>query len=66
MQLQLQETKELLFKEYEAAKKDVELIHVIKEVPVFDHEMINNLAAENEKLKVRSFGAKYLHFLPLL
>ncbi|KAH7859230.1 hypothetical protein Vadar_033420 [Vaccinium darrowii] len=51
MQLQLQETKELLFKEYEAAKKDVEPIHVIKEVPVFDHEMINNLTAENEKLK---------------
>ncbi|KAF7142637.1 hypothetical protein RHSIM_Rhsim05G0111100 [Rhododendron simsii] len=52
MQLQFQETKELLIKEHEAAKKDVEPIHVIKEVPIMDQEMIINLTAENEKLKV--------------
>ncbi|KAI8554941.1 hypothetical protein RHMOL_Rhmol05G0135000 [Rhododendron molle] len=52
MQLQFQETKELLIKDHEAAKKDVEPIHVIKEVPVMDQEMIINLTAENEKLKV--------------
>lgn len=52
MQLQFRETKELLFKEREAAKIAVEQAPVIHEVPVIDHEMINKLAAENEQLKV--------------
>ncbi|KAL7251326.1 hypothetical protein ACSBR1_013207 [Camellia fascicularis] len=57
IQLQFQETKELLVKEREAAKQAVEKIPVVQEVPVMqevpviDHEMINKLTAENEKLK---------------
>lgn len=53
MQLQFTETKERLMKEREAAKKEVEQVPVIKEVPVVDHELMDKLAAENEKLKVR-------------
>ncbi|KAL6954496.1 hypothetical protein U1Q18_048534 [Sarracenia purpurea var. burkii] len=51
MQLQFEEIKELLIKEREAAKLAVEQTPVIQEVPVIDHEMINNLGMENEKLK---------------
>ncbi|KAA8527842.1 hypothetical protein F0562_035289 [Nyssa sinensis] len=51
MQLQFQETKELLIKECEAATKAAEQIPVIEEVPVIDNEMINKLTAENEELK---------------
>ncbi|XP_059632269.1 myosin-8-like [Cornus florida] len=51
MQLQFQETKELLIKEREAAKKAAEQIPVIQEVAVIDHEMVNKLTAENEELK---------------
>ncbi|KAK9288816.1 hypothetical protein L1049_017281 [Liquidambar formosana] len=51
MQLQFQETKELLMKEREAVKKAAEQAPVIQEVPVIDHEMMNKLSAENEKLK---------------
>lgn len=53
MQQQFQETKAMLIKEREAAKETVEQVPFIKEVPVIDHEMMNKLAAENEKLKVR-------------
>ena len=53
MQLQFKETKETLKKEREAAIKVVEQIPVIKEIPVIDHEMMNRITAENEKLKVR-------------
>lgn len=52
MQQQFQETKAMLIKEREAAKETVEQVPFIKEVPVIDHEMMNKLAAENEKLKV--------------
>ncbi|KAK3026388.1 hypothetical protein RJ639_042598, partial [Escallonia herrerae] len=50
MQLQCQETKELLIKEREAAKVEAEKVPVIQEVPVIDHELINKVTAENEKL----------------
>ncbi|XP_024031293.1 myosin-6 isoform X1 [Morus notabilis] len=51
MQLQFKETKELLVKEREAAKKAAEHAPIIQEVPVIDHEMINKLTSENEQLK---------------
>ncbi|KAI7734854.1 hypothetical protein M8C21_008792 [Ambrosia artemisiifolia] len=51
MQLQFKETKELLMKEREIAKKVVETVPVIQEVPIVDHELTNKLASENEKLK---------------
>lgn len=69
LQQQFQETKTLLIKEREAAKKAAEAllimereaaekeavqIPVIQEVPVIDHEMVNKLTAENEELKVGS------------
>ncbi|KAA8548908.1 hypothetical protein F0562_000592 [Nyssa sinensis] len=51
IQLQFQETKELLNKEREATKKAAEQIPVIQEVPVIDQEIVNKLTAENEELK---------------
>ncbi|GKU86169.1 hypothetical protein SLEP1_g731 [Rubroshorea leprosula] len=51
MQHQFKETKELLRKEREAAKKAAEVVPVIQEVPVVDHEMLERLTSENEKLK---------------
>ncbi|KAK2993355.1 hypothetical protein RJ640_007622, partial [Escallonia rubra] len=51
MQLQCQETRELLIKEREAAKVEAEKVPVIQEVPVIDHELIDKVTAENEKLK---------------
>ncbi|KAM7462300.1 hypothetical protein LguiA_030421 [Lonicera macranthoides] len=51
MQLQFQETKELLMKEKEELKKEVQQVPVIQEVPVIDHELINKLTAENEELR---------------
>ncbi|KAF5930549.1 hypothetical protein HYC85_031422 [Camellia sinensis] len=51
MQLQFKETKEMLMKEREAAKKAVEQIPIIQEVAVIDHAVVDKLAAENEKLK---------------
>lgn len=52
MQLQFKETKEMLIKEREAAKKAKEIVPVIKEVPVVDQSMLDKLTMENEKLKV--------------
>lgn len=52
MQQQFKETKELLVKEREAAKKAADILPVIKEVPVIDTEMMNKLKVENETLKV--------------
>jgi len=57
MQLQYEETKELLIKDLEDAKKAAEKIPVMQEVPVIDNETINMLMAENEKLKVSLLGA---------
>ncbi|KAA8550677.1 hypothetical protein F0562_002361 [Nyssa sinensis] len=51
MQLQFKETKAMLMKEHEAAKKAPEQIPVIREVPVIDHAMLDKLSVENEKLK---------------
>ncbi|GLT41490.1 hypothetical protein SLA2020_155500 [Shorea laevis] len=51
MQHQFKETKELLRKEHEAAKMAAEVVPVIQEVPVVDHEMLEKLTSENESLK---------------
>lgn len=52
MQLQFKEAKAMLEKEREAAKRAVEKVPVIQEVPVVDHVMLEKLTSENEKLKV--------------
>ncbi|WRX08322.1 IQ motif [Theobroma cacao] len=51
IQLRFKETKELLAKEREAAKRAAEVVPVIQEVPVVDHAMLEKLTSENEKLK---------------
>ncbi|XP_047149632.1 myosin-6-like isoform X1 [Vigna umbellata] len=51
MQLQFKETKLLLQKEREAAKREAERAPVIQEVPVVDHALLEKLTSENEKLK---------------
>ncbi|MED6164722.1 Myosin-6 [Stylosanthes scabra] len=51
MQLQFSETKVLLEKEREAAKRAMEIVPVIQEVPVVDHSLLEKLSSENEKLK---------------
>lgn len=56
MQQQFKETKELLVKEREDAKKAAEVLPVIKEVPVIDTEMMNKLKVENETLKVHIYS----------
>jgi myosin-5 len=53
MQFQFKETKAMLVKEREAAKRATEKVPVIQEVPVVDHVMLEKLSSENEKLKVR-------------
>ncbi|XP_019705642.1 myosin-6 isoform X2 [Elaeis guineensis] len=51
MQVQFKETKAMLIKEQEAAKKAAEKPSVIREVPVIDTALMDKLAAENKKLK---------------
>ncbi|XP_077250914.1 myosin-8-like isoform X2 [Tasmannia lanceolata] len=51
MQIQFKETKMLLIKEREAAKKAAEQIPAIQEVSVIDTAMLDKLTTENEKLK---------------
>ncbi|XP_024981732.1 myosin-6-like [Cynara cardunculus var. scolymus] len=51
MEVQFKETKELLMKERDTAKKEIEKIPLIQEVPVVDHELMDKLTAENQKLK---------------
>ncbi|CAA2934072.1 myosin-6-like [Olea europaea subsp. europaea] len=51
LQLQFKETKDILMKEREAAERAVKQIPIIQEVPVVDHELMDKLNAENEKLK---------------
>lgn len=63
MQVQFQETKELLVKECEAAKKAAEQAPVMQEVLVVDHEMLDMLTAENEQLKVEWLKLLMLIFL---
>lgn len=52
MQLQFKETKVLLEKEREAAKRAAEREPVIQEVPVVDNALLEKLTTENEKLQV--------------
>ncbi|WMV31942.1 hypothetical protein MTR67_025327 [Solanum verrucosum] len=51
VQLQFKETKEMFVKECETAKRTAEEVPIMQEVPVVDHEMMNKLSVENEKLK---------------
>nr|XP_010321807.1 myosin-6-like isoform X1 [Solanum lycopersicum] len=51
VQLQFKETKEMFVQERETAKRAAEKVPIIQEVPVVDHEMMNKLSVENEKLK---------------
>ncbi|KAK7267491.1 hypothetical protein RIF29_20165 [Crotalaria pallida] len=51
MQIQFKETKVLLQKEREAAKREAEREPVIQEVPVVDNALMEKLTSENEKLK---------------
>ncbi|KAF3617650.1 Myosin-14 [Capsicum annuum] len=51
MQVQFKETKEMLVKERENAKRAAEQIPIVHEVPVIDHELMNKLSTENENLK---------------
>ncbi|XP_030499748.1 myosin-6 isoform X1 [Cannabis sativa] len=51
MQNQFKETKAMLEKEREAAKREAVKVPVIQEVPVIDHAMLEKLNGENEKLK---------------
>ncbi|KAI4349312.1 hypothetical protein L6164_009917 [Bauhinia variegata] len=51
MQMQFKETKALLEKEREEAKKAAEIVPVIQEVPVVDHSLLEKLTIENDKLK---------------
>ncbi|XP_051120458.1 myosin-6-like [Andrographis paniculata] len=51
LQLKFEETKDMLLKEKEAAKIAAEQVPVIHEIPVVDHELMDKLSSENEKLK---------------
>ncbi|CAA7013966.1 unnamed protein product [Microthlaspi erraticum] len=51
IQVQFKETKVSLLKEVEAAKRNAEIVPVIKEVHVVDTELMDKLKSENEKLK---------------
>ena len=53
MQIQFKETKAMLEKERESARREAEKVPVIQEVPVVDNAMLEKLNSENEKLKVR-------------
>ncbi|XP_048336630.2 myosin-6 isoform X1 [Ziziphus jujuba] len=52
MQIQFKETKALLEKGREDARRAAEKVPIIQEIPVIDHEMLEKLNSENEKLKV--------------
>lgn len=51
-QIQLKESRAMVIKEREAARKASEEASRIKEVPVIDTALVDKLASENEKLKV--------------
>lgn len=63
VQLQFRDAKEMLKKEQELAKKAAEQAPVIQEVPVIDHELMNKLTSENEKLKVMLTTSNDLLFI---
>jgi len=53
MQKQFEENKKLLVKEHdEAIRKAAEQVPLVQEIPVVDHKLMNELTAENKKLKV--------------
>ena len=57
MQKQFEETKAFLVKECdEAIRRAAEQVPVAQEIPVVDHKLMNELAAENKKLKVMSLA----------
>ncbi|XP_073135528.1 myosin-6-like [Henckelia pumila] len=60
IQLQFQNSKEISINESEPSNMVSEKVPIQVEIPVFDHELVNNLTAENEKLKslVRSLENK--------
>ena len=53
MQQEVKETRAMLIKEQEAAKKAAGKARIIREVPVVDTAMMDKLTAENNKLKVK-------------
>ncbi|KAL0305152.1 UNVERIFIED_CONTAM: Myosin-6, partial [Sesamum angustifolium] len=61
LQLEFKETKDMLLKEREVAKLAAEQVPIIQEIPVIDHEMMDKLAAENEKLKVQLVQIIFIH-----
>lgn len=63
VQLQFRDAKEMLKKEQVLAKKAAEQAPVIQEVPVIDHELMNKLTSENEKLKVMLTTSNDLLFI---
>ena len=52
VQIQLKESKFMVIKEREAAKKAIEESSLLKKVPVIDTALVDKLATENKKLKV--------------
>ena len=52
VQIQLKESKFMVIKEREAAKKAAEESSLLKKVPVIDTALVDKLATENKKLKV--------------
>ncbi|XP_075523822.1 myosin-6-like isoform X3 [Primulina tabacum] len=60
MQLQFQNSKKISINESEPSNMVSEKVPILEEVPAFDHELVKNLTAENEKLKtlVRSLENK--------
>ncbi|XP_037491386.1 myosin-7 isoform X2 [Jatropha curcas] len=66
MQLEFDETKALLIKEREAAKKASEQAPIIQEVSVVDHELVNKLTAEIEMLKEREAARKASEQAPII
>ena len=51
----------MLLKEKEVSKRAAEQVPVIQEILVIDHEMMDKLSAENEKLKVSWSKCLCLH-----
>ncbi|KZV15259.1 myosin-6-like [Dorcoceras hygrometricum] len=52
MQLHFQNIKEMSINKNEQRNMESENVPILEEVPVIDHELVRNLTAENEKLKV--------------
>jgi len=63
MQQEVKETRDMLIKEQEAAKKAAEEAHIIREVPVVDTAMMDKLTDENNKLKVKLTWSAVIFFI---